>query len=174
MTATSLGRSRPRLRLVSVRDAEPPYDDEPASPADLVRGNLALAFPPSTAHTTPLRLVPPATPPARGGTGDPRLWTARLAQAMVEVLAGIRPAAQLAAYTTLHVLEQLERSAGRFTRRGASPARRPTVTSVHVGRPLAAVAEACVVVDTGGRRRVLALRLDEVGGRWRCTALEVG
>ena len=51
---------------------------------------------------------------------------------------------------------------------------RPLVRSVHVSEPADGVAEACAVVDTGPRRRAVALRLEGMDGRWQCTALQLG
>jgi hypothetical protein len=45
---------------------------------------------------------------------------------------------------------------------------------VHVSEPADGVAEACAVVDTGPRRRAIALRLEGLDGRWRCTQLQFG
>jgi hypothetical protein len=128
-----------------------------------------------------LRLVPPAggvavasEPTRRDLLPDPRPWTARLAQAIAEVLAGARPPAQLSRVATLEVLQLLERNAGRLGARPGAPAQRPVVDSVHVTEPRDGVAEACAVLDTGPRRRALALRLEGRGGGWRCTAIQVG
>jgi Family of unknown function (DUF6459) len=172
----------PTLRLLRAPVADPPYDDELPGAVPLVEGSLALAFPP-TGEPVSLRLVPPASiddelaprPTPRSELPDPRGWTGRLAQAIAEILAGARPAGQLARYTTLDVLEHLERSTGRLGTRtkGAAPMR-PIVASVHVTEPADGVAEGCVVVDTGPRRRALALRLEGLDGRWRCTDLQFG
>jgi len=172
----------PTLRLLRAPVADPPYDDELPGAVPLVEGSLALAFPPTGAPVS-LRLVPPASvdddlaprPTPRSELPDPRGWSGRLAQAIAEILAGARPAGQLARYTTLDVLEHLERSTGRLGARtsGAAPMR-PIVASVHVSEPADGVAEACAVVDTGPRRRALALRLEGLDGRWRCTELQFG
>lgn len=176
-------RATSMLRLLPAPAIDPPYDDERTDPGPAVDGNLALAFPPPTPPVVPLRLVPPALPaPARPGTvatgqrlPDPRAWCRQLAQAVVEVLAGSRGAGQLNRFATLPVLEQLERSVGRLGGLvKGGPALRPTVRSVHVCLPRAGAAEACAVVDTGRRRRALALRIEVRDGRWLCTALEVG
>ena len=91
------------------------------------------------------------------------------------MLVAARPAGQLARFTTWEVLAHLERAAGRLTgRRAGAPTRRPVVCSVRVSQPDPAVAEACAVIDTGPRRRALALRLEAVDGRWECTALQIG
>jgi hypothetical protein len=162
------------------------YDDERSDPTPpLTDGSLALAFPPPVRVGVPLRLVPPAgggelVPSAlTSALPDPRPWCARLCQAIAEVLAGARPAHQLADVASLDVLHLLERSAGRLGGHRGGPVTRPRVASVHVSEPTTGVAEACAVVDTGPRRRALAIRiegqpLDGRPTRWRCTALHVG
>jgi hypothetical protein len=176
------------LRLLRAPVIDPPYDDELPPGPPMIDGSLALAFPP-TGEPVPLRLVPPAAfddgfdpqPTSRADLPDPLPWTRRLTQAIAEILAGARPAAQLARYTTLDVLEHLERSTGRLTCSANSAgngvrtvAMRPVVASVHVSEPADGVAEVCAVVDTGPRRRALALRLEGQDGRWRCTQLQFG
>jgi hypothetical protein len=169
-----------RLRPVPAMDG--PYDDELTERTEPpMTGALALDYPPATTSAVPLRLVPPAcAPPAPGSDStavmDPRPWSHRLAQAVAEVLAGDRPPAQLGPHTSLDVLALLERWSGRFGQqpRAGQPRRRPRVASVHVGRPTTGVAEVCAVVDTGPRRRAIALRLETVAGHWRCTELQVG
>jgi Family of unknown function (DUF6459) len=172
----------PALRLLRAPVADPPYDDELSGAVPVVEGSLALAFPP-TGQPVPLLLVPPASvdddlgpvPTPRAELPDPRGWTGRLAQAIAEILAGARPAGQLARFTTLDVLEHLERCTGRLGSRsnGVAPLR-PVVASVHVSEPADGVAEACAVINTGTRKRALALRLEGLDGRWRCTELQFG
>lgn len=163
-----------RLRRPPVLDG--PYDDE-RRPVPQVAGSLALALPglERPEQRMPLRLVPPAQAPAGAGP-CPALQplVTRLAQAIVEVLAGARPPAQLASHATYDVLCQLERSAGRLVGRRPAATTRPHVTSLHVGEPRPRVAEVCVVFDTGHRRRAMALRLEAAGAAWQCTALQLG
>lgn len=169
------------LRLRPVPRLDGPYDDEHPERPPVIAGSLALAFPAPTSDCVPLRLVPPAGgvssdgPRCRRDTlPHPRPWTARLAQAMAEVLAGARPPGQLAGVATLEVLALLERNAGRLGARPGARAQRPVVGSVHVSEPRDGVAEACAVVDTGPRKRAIALRLEGIDGQWRCTALQIG
>jgi Family of unknown function (DUF6459) len=179
--AQAIARARP-LHLRPVPRLDGPYDDELGDPVSpMVDGSLALAFPPPTRVSVSLRLVQPAGGVSGGDPlcrrdllPDPRPWTARLAQAIAEVLAGARPAGQLSHVATLDVLQLLERGAGRLGSRPGAPAQRPIVGSVHVSEPRDGVAEACAVVDTGPRMRALALRLEGVNGQWRCTALQIG
>jgi Family of unknown function (DUF6459) len=181
-TVTSLPRRPGSLQVRPVPRIDGPFDDERGEPAaPIVDGSLALAFPPPTRVSVPLRLVPPAggvsvatEPTRRDLLPDPRPWTARLAQAIAEVLAGARPAGQLSRVATLEVLQLLERGSGRLGARPGAPPQRPIVGSVHVSEPRDGVAEACAVVDTGPRKRALALRLEGIDGQWRCTALHIG
>lgn len=173
---TAVVATRPTLRVLPMPAIDPPYDDERDPHTPPTAGTLALAFPPVT-DALPLRLVPPALPrPPAADLGSPpnaRAWSARLAQAIVEVFVGARPAAQLSQVTSLDVLHQLERWSGRLAvRRGET--QHPRVVSVHVSEPGDGVVEACATVDTGPRRRAFALRLEANGTQWRCTALELG
>lgn len=167
-----------RLRLLPVPAIDPPYDDE-RDVAPMTAGSLALAFPPPV-DALPLRLVPPADPTGRAGTHadplpDPREWGARFSQAVVEVLVGVRTAAQLSRFATLDVLHKLERWTGRLAvAPGGAPAQRPRIASVHVCAPRDGVVEASAGVDTGIRRRAIALRFERHADVWRCTALELG
>jgi hypothetical protein len=170
--------TRPTLRLLPAPDIDPPYDDLPYDESSRTRpmtdGTLALAFP-AEPHALPLRLVPPAAArPSGDGRGlpDARAWAVRLTQAIGEVLAGARAPGQLNRYTTWEVLQHLERAACRLGRWRVPG--RPMVRSVHVSRPTPGVVEVCAVVDTGNRRRALALRLDARDDTWLCTALQVG
>lgn len=160
-----------------------PYDDErPDPPAQLIDGTLALAYPPSASSCLPLRLVPPAADPepapAASSTpiANPRRFAGPFAQGVAEVLMGVRPPQQLAQVTTFEVLGQLERNAGRLAPRivrgAARP--RPRVSTIRLCEPAAGVAEVSAVVDTGVRRRALAMRLEAIAGRWQCTVLRVG
>jgi hypothetical protein len=178
-----------------------PYDDEPGGrPRVAVHGNLALAFPRSTDAAMPLRLVPPAggvdgapdevVPPVEA-LPDPRRLVGPLAQAIAEVLTGARPPQQLSEIATLEVLAMLERNSGRLRPRGTSEPARPRVRSLRLCEPRRGVLEVAAVIDTGGRSRAMALRL-QVGRHavryssnasysaeqgpliWRCTVVRVG
>jgi hypothetical protein len=160
-----------------------------------VQGTLALAFVlPSGLPTQPapapgLRLVPPLPPEdeeshavdvdfgpqptGRAALPDPRGWSARLVQAMVDVLGGVRPVAQLVRWTTADVYDEL---GSRVTSPPATttPAPRAVVRSVHVSEPADGVAEVAACVRRGMRTTAIALRLEGLDGRWQCTALDLG
>lgn len=166
----------------------------PGDPAGAVQGTLALAFMlptglPSTPQAPPdLRLVPPLHPDAeadldeaefgpqptpRRSLPEPRHWSGRFAQAVVEVLSGDRPVAQLVRWTTTDVYEEV---ACRVLDFGAARVEQPraVVRSVHVTEPADGVAEVAAMVRRGVRTTALALRLEGLDGRWQCTAIELG
>jgi hypothetical protein len=125
-----------------------------------------------------LRIVAPTRHDERdavlASAPDPRPWTRRLTQAIAEVLAGARSPSQLSGLVSLDVLRLLERRYGRFNAAPGAAPTRPIVRSVHVSEPQHNRVEACAVIAVGHRVRAIALRLDAVNGRWRCTALRIG
>lgn len=126
---------------------------------------------------TPSSQLPPAAP-----------WAARMCQALVEVMHGARPAAQVMRWTTPEVHAALARRGASAARRGvarglsdrtARPGTvtrtvRTRVTRVRVCHPCADVAECAVVVIDGTRVRAVAMRLIGRDGRWVVEALQVG
>lgn len=102
---------------------------------------------------------------------DARGWAARLAQAIVETLQGQRPLQQLMRWTDDSVYVVIADRLG--SRPRAVPVTRPVVRSIRICAPSDGIAEASVVVQSGPRCRALAMRLEGLDGRWRCTALEI-
>ena len=104
---------------------------------------------------------------------DARAWAGRMVQAVLEILGGVRPVAQLVRWASADVYDGLQRRAALATVR-PRPARRAMVRSVRVCEPADGVVEASAVVVARGRVQAVALRLEGVDGRWRMTALELG
>jgi hypothetical protein len=196
-TATYETEADSRLRLLPAPKSEPPYDDERESaPAHetlhAVQGALALAFElPGGLPAVPaaaLQLVrspegegepdffaPQRTPAA--ALPDPRLFTARLVQAMLEVVVAARPLAQLVRWTTEDVYRQLSRQVRITGHEDASSRRRRVpgrVRSIHLSELRGHAVEVCAIVQHRERTTAMALRLEGVDGRWQCTALQVG
>lgn len=145
---------------------------------------------PTTPSTRRLRLVPADAardghglrtyeddhdePPADvdvGGLPDPRRWAGLLAQAVVEILAGYRPAGQIVRWVDPEIYERVRASA-------ATPGRAPNGTPVRVRRvrvstTMDGTVEAAAVVDDGTRCRALAMRFEALARRWQCTALDL-
>lgn len=213
-TARTSGNHLRTLRRVPLPANEPPYDDERADWANPAptQGTLALQLPaPATTPRAPerhLRLVPNEPERSSGGLEvddpffapqptprsvlpDPQAWSRRYVQALVEVLAGERPVAQLMRWTTDGLYAQLQRrvhAAADAARPSGPPSphqannrvsnrtgrNRTLVKSVHVCEPTDGVAEVAIHVRDGARSRAVAMRLEGWDGRWRCMALRVG
>lgn len=183
-------------RLVAAR---PVPVSEPAAAtlqAPVTQGSLALQFQlapdvpalPEVSTARMLQVI--AGTGARAGldvteTGltDPRLpdvraWSARLVQAVAEVVAGDRPIGQLIRWTDGAVYADLNRRVrllGLTTTAGSRGCReRAFVHSVRVSAPAARVAEIAAHLRHGGRSRAVALRLEARRDRWVCTALQLG
>ncbi|MCU1511660.1 MAG: hypothetical protein JWO34_1500 [Arthrobacter sp.] len=163
-------------------------------------GDRALASPPVSPRA-PLRVVDAGTAaaPARDHTPTSARTTPRLSlqlvdegreicticrgtvQAAIEVLAGTRPAQQLARRLDERCLAALQHRAA-LTRRvasGNSPTagrlhRNPTVRSVRACKVSEDVYEASAVVVDELRVRAVALRLERTPLLWRVTVLEIG
>ena len=145
-----------------------------------VDGSLALA---PGATQQPARGVPevPELRLVSGGQGsrdEVQVWAARFAQAVVEVLGGDRPLAQLLRWTSQRVYVEIERRLSILNRTTDAGRRmrtvRPQVRSVHVFHPTPVSAEVSVHVRYGQRSRAIAARLEQRKGRWQCTALQLG
>lgn len=173
----------------------------PGPPAAVTQGALALAFAlPSGAPAVPepppsLRIVgagtPAGTPAGAPGEAhdpalarfierqptsadqlpEPRRWSARLAQAIVETLHGHRPVQQLLRWTDDAVYSSIAQRLSSRPRPRLGV--RPVIRTIRVCHPTDGVTEASVVVEVGRRCRALALRLEGLDGQWRCTALEI-
>lgn len=105
-------------------------------------------------------------------------FAARLAQAVVEVMAGDRGVHQLMRWTTDEVYADLLQRTTALQRTTPAELRvrrvRAVVRSVRLFRPAPRVAELSVHVRHGERSRAIAARLERIEGRWRCTVLEFG
>jgi len=168
----------PRVLVPRVRRAprlEPPYDDEIQGPRLwLVPAQPELPFdePAPRRFERPVDFFDPQ-PTSRFNLPEPEPWAARFVQAVLEMLVGRRPAAQLQEWTSPPVLAGLTVAAGR--RRWSAPGLPPPIVrSVRVGEPADGVAEVCAVVQRGRRYLAAAARLEGFDGRWRCVALHLG
>ena len=174
-TPTAPGRLTP-LRIVPAPRTRPPVLNELESwvPEDrvtprYVQDALAVDFDSMTDEQ-----LFGERPTRRDDLPDPREWAGHIAQGLVEVMAGARPAPQVLRWTTPEVYAAVARRAAVSARRGAGSTRRTVVRGVRVCEPADGVAEASAVVVDGGRVRALAFRLVGIDGRWRVEALQVG
>lgn len=157
------------LRLLRAPQSEPPYDDERPG------GQPLPLRPVSLRSTRPLRLVPPyEEQAARTSNSDlppAQPFAQALVQRLLEVLAGVRPMAQLQRDTSMQVYDDLEVAlTARPCPRGVRPDRR-SIRSVHVQERADGTAEVNATVRRDGRYGAVALRIEGVRGQWRCTSL---
>jgi len=152
----------------------------------------AMTRPRATAEASPsiappLHLIPggaaPAAPRLRAADEEREVCaiSRSTVQAAIEVLAGTRPAQQLARRLDERCLAALQHRAA-LTRRmpcGASPTagrlhRNASVRSVRACRVSADIYESSAVVVEELRVRAVALRLERSRLTWRVTVLEIG
>jgi hypothetical protein len=140
----------------------------------LADSDLAAPGVPSDEEDDGLTRLTARRPTPGADLPEPRRWTARLAQALAEALAGHRPVQQLLPWTDDEVYATVTMRAVAARRRaGSGGVGRPLVRALRVSTPRDGVVEASAVVQAGRRCRALALRLEGLDGRWRGTALEV-
>ena len=100
-------------------------------------------------------------------------WSASLAVAVVEALLARRPVAQLNRWLSEEVLASVTLQQRR-RRPGSGAATPPALVLIRVQHPASRVAEVSAFLRVGRQPLVLALRLEGLGHRWLCTALELG
>ena len=181
MTATaSLPRKAavPTLRRSPIPLREPAparrvFDRDSQNCVPPTQGTLALAI------ETPLTVAPPP-PPAPVVVRVPpehREWAATFVHAATEVALGLRSPAQLIRWTTMDVHATLQRRgslAARARAAGIYKAGKPHVRSLRICSVRPGIYEICAVVGDLDRVRAVALRMEDLDGRWRVTALEIG
>ena len=144
----------------------------PEAPLELVAPPDLHLVPDADAVLDEVEFGPQPTP--RAALPEPRTWAGRFVQAVIEVLAGDRPASQLVRWTTTEVYDDVACRITSGARPGAPSPARAVVRSVHVAEPADGVAEVSALVRRGVRCTAVALRLEGMDGRWQCTALELG
>jgi Family of unknown function (DUF6459) len=108
------------------------------------------------------------------GLPNAREWSTTLALALIQALLGQRPVSQLNRWVVDEVLVAIsmyQRRSLALHGRIAIPA---AVRSVRVQHPDPGVAEVAAHVAIGKRSAAMAFRLEALGDRWLCTALELG
>ena len=101
-------------------------------------------------------------------------WSATLAVAIMQALLMQRPATQLNRWLEEDVLTAIGIHQRRRRAAGPRPAVPVSVQSIRVQHPAAEVAEVAAQLSVGRRPTIMAFRLDALGDRWLCTALELG
>ena len=110
----------------------------------------------------------------RAGLPDAREWSTALALAVIQALLGQRPAAQLNRWMGEEVLAAISLSQRRNLKMRGRIAVPTALRSVRVQHPGPEIAEVSAHVAIGKRSVAMAFRLEALGDRWLCTALELG
>jgi Family of unknown function (DUF6459) len=110
----------------------------------------------------------------RPGLPDAREWSTTLALALTQSLLGQRPVAQLNRWIADEVLAAITIYQRRNLRDQGRVAVPIAVRSVRVQHPDPTVAEVAAHMAIGKRSAAMAFRLEALGDRWLCTALELG
>jgi hypothetical protein len=173
-----------KLSVRPIPDLSPPVLDSRTvlldyatfqDPSPFIQGTLAIDFsvkydsaqdPEGREYFGPQRALSRDLP-------EPKAWVEHIAQALVEVMSGARPAPQVIRWTTPEVYSVVARRSATSARRNAV-ARRALVRRVMICEPVDGVVEACAVVVDNGRVRALAMRLTGVDRRWVVTEFQVG
>lgn len=160
-----------RLRVVRAPETRPPIispdEIEAIRRSDYVQDSLALDFEPDD-------VTAPTLFTRRRDLPDPTPLVGRLAQALLEVMGGSRPAPQVVRHTAPDVYAALCRRAAIAARRPPGARRPAIVRRVRVQEPADGVTEACAVIVYQDRVRAMAMRLAGIDGRWVVTVLQVG
>ena len=172
------------LRVRPIPDLSPPIIDSRTAlvhhptfedPGPFIQGTLAIDFsirydsaqdPEGREYFGPQRALSRDLP-------EPEAWVRHIAQALVEVMSGARPAPQVIRWTSPEVYSAVARRNATSGRRKVV-GRRARVRRVRFCDPVDGVVEACAVVVDNGRVRALAMRLTGVDRRWVVTELQVG
>jgi hypothetical protein len=110
----------------------------------------------------------------RPGLPDAQEWSTTLALAVIQALVGLRPVAQLNRWVVDEVLMAINIYQRRSLSRHGRIAVPTALRSVRVQHPDPEVAEVSAHVVIGKRSAAMAFRLEALGERWLCTALELG
>jgi len=109
----------------------------------------------------------------RRGLPDAQQWSGALALAVIQTLLGQRSVAQLNRWMVEEVLAAISMSQRRNLKIPGRIALHTALRSVRVQHPGPDVAEVSAHVAIGKQSAAMAFRLEALGDRWLCTALEL-
>jgi Family of unknown function (DUF6459) len=110
----------------------------------------------------------------RPGLPDAQEWSTALALAVIQTLLGQRPVAQLNRWVAEEVLVAISSYQRRSLLMHGRLAVPTALRSVRVQHPDPEVAEVSAHLIIARRSAAMAFRLEALGDRWLCTALELG
>ena len=142
-----------------------------AASADATRAHVGA---PPTAERAHLRVA--ASNPytrTRKVLGDPTPLACTLAKTAAEVVSGGMGIETLARWVAPQIRDLLAQQYS-LARRAGHHGRSIAVQRVRVCRISARAAEVSVVVNDGTHARAIAMRLEDIAGKWMATAMDIG
>jgi hypothetical protein len=175
----ALGSNVARIKLRPAPRREPPFDDEIGAPRIFCKGDQQLPFGTliSDASAVSVSAGISAQRSERqdelAALGDPGSFGRSLLTGCFEVMHGRRAPVQLVQLVSRSVFTGLARDLNNpdFVKRWPS---KSSVRSVRHFTPADGVAEVSAVIQSDGRVRAAALRLEAQHGQWRCVKLQLG
>ncbi len=162
----------PYLRVVHSRPVLEPPPDARAGIGRGEQGELPLTW---ASHARARRPDGLATYPAirlKPSAGRPEPYVAQVSTLLADVLAGTRPATQLARWATLDVQQRLARRAALRQPGRGGPMRRARVSSISTMVVSATAVQIAVVFFMGARAHAAAVRMEFRHGRWQVTDVQ--
>lgn len=147
---------------VELPELAPPYDDLPAASSRSRRPHgLTLVDTARDPEPSPsAAAVPEATAPAAGPISGTGAWPSQFAQVLAETLAGARPFAQLAPWTSQQARRRISQLGPMLA---CGP--RPRVRRVIVTSPVTGVLEMTAIIAVGVKVHAIAVRLERPADR---------
>lgn len=167
----ALGESRPPATSWTASPAYAVPDDQP--PLDLRDLDLLDPVQPRDPDLRATVVRARWTVQPRPGLPEAAPWSTSLVLAVVQVLIAQRPIAQLNRWLADEVLGAVAVQQRRRRLEGGRDVVRVRLRSLRVQHPHPEVAEVSAHVAVGIRSTPIALRLEALGDRWLCTALEL-
>ena len=159
------------MRATPVPSVLAPSADQP--PLELRESDLVETTQPAALRVRGARATDPWAVQPRPDLPDAGAWSTSLVVAVIQVQLAQRPVAQLNRWLADDVLGAVTLQQRRRRAGSAAGVVRVGLCSLRVQHPDPEVAEVAAVVLVGNRPAPVALRLEALGNRWLCTAIEL-
>jgi hypothetical protein len=165
-----LVESRPPS-LTWLRPSPPPSNQPPLDLNDHQRDSAEISHSGQGVRLSTVKARWSARP--RPGLPDAQQWSTTLALAIIQAMLGQRPVAQLNRWMVDDVVAAISLMRRHNLKVGGRSAVPAALRSIRVQHPSPEVAEVSAHVVIGKRSAAMAFRLEALGDRWLCTALEL-
>ena len=160
------------LRVVHSRPALEPALEADQGPGEDLQCELPLAWASQDRARRSDGLVRYPAIRLHPSAGRPEPYVAQVSTLLADVLAGNRPATQMARWATLEVQQRLARRAALRKADGPVPAMRTRVSSISTMIVSGTAVQVAVVFLQGSRAHAAAVRMEHRHGRWQVTDVQ--